>query len=58
MSESRRLPEGSVVPGLAIAGCLATGVFGLGYAWENRDPVFLIASALAFGILAYTSLKE
>ena len=43
----------SVVPGLAIVGCLVTGVAGIQHAPES-----LVASALAFGILVYVYTKN
>jgi len=50
----------SIVPGLAIVGCLTTGVVGVVrcFRTETADPLYLMASALAFGILAYLSFRD
>ena len=70
MSKSESRTKVSAVPGLAMIGCLLTGVLGLiggvldliGEARTSgpgtAEPMYLIVAALAFGIVAYLSFRE
>ena len=58
MSEPDARKSESPVPGLAIAGCLLTGAAGLIQSYRTDDSMNLIASSLAFGIVAYLSFKQ
>lgn len=48
----------SAIPGLAVIGCLATGVLGLVNAYRNGSDLSLFAAAIAFGIVAYLSFGK
>ena len=43
----------SAIPGLAVIGCLVTGVAGLIIAHRGGGGLCIIGSALAFGIVLY-----
>ena len=47
----------SATPGLAILGLFATGFGGLVLAFTMGSGTALVASALAFGVVAYVSFK-
>jgi|GEM_PF-2924624 len=48
----------SAIPGLAMIGCLVTGVFALVNAYRTASDLSLIAAALAFGIVACISFAK
>jgi hypothetical protein len=57
--------SGSAIPGLAIFGCLVTGVLswiagliGLGYIQIVGSGICFFVAAFAFGIVAYVSFHD
>ncbi|UCG47617.1 MAG: hypothetical protein JSU94_19290 [Phycisphaerales bacterium] len=48
----------SAIPGLAMIGCLVTGVFALVNSYRTGSDLSLIAAALAVGIVACISFAK
>jgi hypothetical protein len=53
--ESTRI---SAVPGLAILGCLITGVAGIAVSLRFGDGIAVVGSAIAFGTIAVVSFRN
>jgi hypothetical protein len=65
MTENKKdKDKGSVVAGLAICGCLATGLFGIiggVVGFSDNQPsrgLCLIAAAFAFGVVVHVSFSD
>ena len=48
----------SAIPGLAVIGCLVTGIAGLIIAFCGGGGLCIIGSALAFGIVLYCCVAK
>ena len=48
----------SSIPGLAVIGCMLTGLFGFWFAFEHEQGMGLLASAVAFGALVFYSFNR